>query len=69
MNTKYLKIVTTSVKVLSVIGGLAAYSDIIPAKYLPLAGIIFAAASAAKDLFVKAGDLLDDGQANNSFKG
>lgn len=69
MNTKYLKVVTTAVKVLSVLAGLASYSELIPAKLLPVAGILFAAASAFKDLFVKAGDLLDDGQANNSFKG
>lgn len=69
MNTKSIKVITTLVKIASVVAGLAAYADLVPAKYAPIAVIVFGVASAAKDLFVKTGDLLDDGQANGSFKG
>ena len=69
MNTKYLKVVTTLVKVASVVAGLSAYSDLIPAKYAGVAVIAFGLASILKDMFVKVGDLLDDGKANDSFKG
>lgn len=69
MTTKSLKFLTTAIKVVSVIGGLAAYADFIPAKFAPIAVVLFGCASTIKDLFVKAGDLLDDGEANGSFKG
>lgn len=69
MNSKALKVTTIVVKVLSLLTGLAAYSDIIPAKFAPVAVIVFGVASTFKDAFTKLGDLLDDGQANGSFKG
>ena len=64
-----MKAITTSLKVLSLITGLAAYSDVIPAKFAPIAVFVFALASTAKDIFIKVGDYLDDKQINGSFKG
>lgn len=63
-----MKTLTTIVKVLSLISGGAAYTGIIPDKFLPLAALVFAGASTVKDLFVKVGDYLDDKQMNGSFK-
>lgn len=63
-----MKIITNTIKVLSVIGGLASYAEILPAKLAPLAILAFGLASTAKDLFIKVGDYLDDRQINNSFK-
>lgn len=63
-----MKIITNIIKVLSLAAGLAAYTDILPAKFLPVAALVFAAASTLKDLFVKVGDYVDDRQMNNSFK-
>jgi len=64
-----MKNITTIVKILSVVSGLAAYNDIIPAKLAPIALLVFATASTLKDLFVKVGDYADDKQINGSFKG
>ena len=64
-----MKFITTTVKILSLGSAAAAYSDIIPAKFLPIAGLVFALASTIKDMFVKIGDYADDKQFNNSFKG
>jgi hypothetical protein len=69
MNSTALKVITISLKVVSILTGLAAYNDLIPAKYAPIAVVVFAVASVAKDSLTKLGDLLDDGQANQSFKG
>lgn len=63
-----MKILTNIVKVLSLVAGLSAYSGIIPEKFLPVAALVFGAASTFKDLFVKVGDYLDDKQINGSFK-
>lgn len=67
MNSTTLKVLTIGVKIASVVTGLAAYNDLVPAKYAAVAAFAFAVASVAKDAFTKLGDLLDDGQANNSF--
>lgn len=69
MNSTVLKVVTVSVKLMSILTAASAYADLIPAKWLPIAGIVFAVASTFKDAFTKLGDLLDDGKENNSFKG
>jgi len=69
MNSTALKVITIVIKIASVITGLAAYNDLVPAKYAAIAGLAFGAASIAKDAFTKLGDLLDDGQQNNSYKG
>lgn len=61
------KLLTTIGKVLSVIVGLAAYSDVIPTKWAIPAAIVFAAASTLKDLVKTIGDYLDDGVKNDSF--
>ena len=63
-----MKTLTTIIKVLSVASGGAAYFGWLPEKYLVVAGLVFASASTAKDLLVKVGDYMDDGQINNSFK-
>lgn len=62
-----MKTISLIFKFLSVITGLAAYANIIPAKYAPLAVLVFAIASTLKDLVVKIGDWIDDGQLNGSF--
>ena len=64
-----MKIITNTVKVLSLIGGLSAYAGMIPEKFLPIATLVFLGASTFKDLFVKVGDYMDDKQMNGSFKG
>jgi len=69
MNSTVLKVITIALKVASILGGLAAYNDLIPAKFQAVALIVFAVASTSKDFFLKLGDVLDDGQSNNSFKG
>lgn len=63
-----LKICTLIVKIASVIAGLASYNSLIPPSWLPAATIAFALASVAKDAVNRIGDILDDGQSNNSFK-
>lgn len=63
-----MKTINIFLKFLSIITGLAAYVDMIPAKYAPLAVLVFALSSTLKDLVVKIGDYLDDGQVNGSFK-
>jgi len=63
-----MKAITTTIKVLAVVSGLAAYADVIPAKLMPIAALVFAAASTLKDLCVKVGDYVDDRQMNGSFK-
>lgn len=68
MNSTVLKVITVGLKIASILTGLASYVDVIPAKFAPIAVLVFAIASVAKDTFTKLGDLLDDGQANQSFK-
>lgn len=55
-------------KVLSVAGGLASYANFIPPKYAPIAVAAFGVSSILKDAVNRIGDLLDDGQANQSFR-
>lgn len=69
MNSTALKVLSIALKVASIITGLAAYNDLIPAKFQAIAVIVFAVASVGKDAFTKLGDLLDDGVKNDSFKG
>jgi hypothetical protein len=69
MNSTALKFITIGLKVVSVLAGLAAYGDMIPAKFAGIAALVFGVASIAKDAFTKLGDLLDDGKDNSSFKG
>lgn len=69
MNSTTLKVITIALKVASIVTGLAAYNDLVPAKYAAVAAIVFAVASVAKDALTKLGDLLDDGEANQSYKG
>ena len=64
-----MKTITLIVKILSLASAGAAYTDIIPAKFLPVAALVFAGASTLKDLAVKIGDYLDDKEINGSFKG
>jgi len=59
---------TTIVKGLSLISGLAAYAEVIPAKFLPIAALVFALASTLKDIVITIGDYMDDKQLNQSFK-
>jgi hypothetical protein len=63
-----LKVLSLIGKGLAVITGLAAYSNIIPAKWSGVAVIVFGVASVLKDTVNRVADILDDGQANNSFK-
>jgi len=63
-----LRVLTTIGKLLSVVAGLSAYADVIPAKYALVAAIAFAVASTLKDTVRVVGDLLDDGKKNDSFK-
>lgn len=62
------KLLTTIGKVLSVLVGLAAYSDLIPEKFAIPAAIAFAVLSTLKDLVKTIGDYIDDGVKNDSFK-
>jgi hypothetical protein len=64
-----IKFLSVGVKLLSVGGGLAAYTHIIPASYLPIAALAFASASLLKDTLIGIGDIVDDGVKNDSFKG
>lgn len=69
MNSTALKVITIALKVSSILTGLAAYNDLIPAKFSAVAVLVFGIASVAKDSLTKLGDLLDDGQQNNSYRG
>lgn len=62
------KLLTTIGKVLSLAAGLAAYNDMIPAKFAIPAAITFAVLSTLKDLVRTIGDYMDDGVKNDSFK-
>lgn len=68
MNTKLYKTASFLVKVLSVLTGLAAYQDIIPAQFLPVAVVVFAAASTVKDFLNVLRDYADDGKINKSYQ-
>lgn len=63
-----MKIVTTIFKVVSFVTGLAAYNDMIPAKFAPISILVFALASIAKDAVRVIGDWMDDKQLNQSYK-
>lgn len=64
-----MKTITTIIKILSFLTGLAVYIDILPTKLAPIAALAFFGASTLKDLVVKVGDYVDDKQINGSFKG
>ena len=68
MNSKLYNIATATAKVLAVLTGLAAYQDVIPAKFLPVAGLVFAVASSLKEVVRVVRDWSDDGQLNNSAR-
>lgn len=63
-----LKILGTTGTVLGAAGSLASYNDIIPASLLPYAAGLFAVSAALHKIVDTVGDLLDDGQLNQSFK-
>lgn len=64
-----MKAINITLKITSIVAGLAAYSDIIPAKLLPVAVLVFALSSTIKDVAIKVGDYLDNKQLDGSFKG
>lgn len=66
MNSKAYNYATLAAKVLSVVTGAAAYQDLIPAKFAPVAVLVFALASTLKDTVRVVRDYLDDGQLNKS---
>jgi len=59
------------VKVLSLVAALAASPvvQMIPENYMWVAAITFGIVSCTKDFVVSVVDMLDDGKANQSFKG
>lgn len=66
MNSKLYNTATATAKILSVVTGAAAYSDLIPAKFAPIAALVFALASTLKDVVRTIRDYADDGQLNKS---
>jgi hypothetical protein len=62
-----IRIVTALVKVSSIVLGLSAYANMLPAQWAWVAVIAFAVASAVKEVGVIVCDYLDDGKRNNSF--
>jgi hypothetical protein len=64
-----MKSINIVLKVTSIVAGLAAYTDVIPAKLMPVAMLVFALSSTIKDIAIKAGDYLDNKQMDGSFKG
>lgn len=64
-----MKAINILLKTSSIIAGLAAYADVIPAKFAPIAMLVFALSSVLKDVALKLGDYADDKQLNGSFKG
>jgi len=63
-----MKKLTLIIKALSLVTGLAAYSDAIPSKFVPVAALAFVLASTLKDAAIAVADYLDDKQLNGSFK-
>ncbi len=55
-------------KVLALVVGLAAYQSWIPEKWLPVAVLVFGAASVLKDAVNRLIDLVDDGVENQSAR-
>lgn len=68
MKENVLKWLSLILKGLSVLTGLAAYNSMIPEKWMPIAAIVFAAASLLKDTVTRVGDLIDNGKEDGSFK-
>ena len=64
-----MKTITTIVKVLSLLSGLASYASVLPASVMPIATLVFLLASSVKDAVVVVGDYLDDKQLNKSYTG
>ena len=61
-----------ALKILSLVGKVAGFVsalNVIPFVDPKIGVIVFAAASILKDMVNRVGDLLDDGQPNQSFKG
>jgi len=70
MTTKLLLWLSLAIKLLSVVsfaGSLPALA-LLPAEYMAFATLAFGLASILKDTCNRLGDLLDDGQLNQSFK-
>lgn len=61
---QYLSLVA---KMASMVAGLAAYSNYLPQKYLPIAALVFGGASILKDCINRFEDLVDDGTINGSI--
>jgi hypothetical protein len=64
MKTNVLKYLALAGKVTGVVAGLGAIPFVSP----QVGVLIFAVASIVKDVTNRVGDILDDGQANGSFK-
>jgi hypothetical protein len=64
MKANVLKYLTLLGKITGIVAGLGAIPFVTP----EVGVLIFAAASIVKDVVNRVGDLLDDGQINNSFK-
>ena len=63
-----LTVIVPVVKWLSIISGMASMAEMLPPKIAGYAVAAFAIVSALKDTLIKVGDMLDDGQRNDSFK-
>ena len=68
MNSKLYNIATATAKILSLVSGLAAYNNYIPASVMPYAIGVFALASSLKEVVRVVRDWSDDGIVNNSAK-
>jgi len=47
---KIIQVTTAGIKITSALAGLAAYTDVIPPKYLPVCALVFAVVSASKEV-------------------
>lgn len=63
-----LKVLSATGTVLGTAGGIAAYNDILPQKWLPYAVVLGTVSVSLHKVVTTLGDLLDDGQLNDSFK-
>lgn len=68
MKAKIIHGLSATVKVTTIVTGLAAYAHVIPEAWMGIAVLVFASASAAKEVALIVGDIADDGQRNGSFK-
>jgi 4-hydroxybenzoate polyprenyltransferase len=68
MSNRLQNILVGATKILSLVAGLSAYQSIIPSKYIPVAVLVFALASTAKEAINILRDFADDGEVNQSVK-